>query len=229
MGIEKEKYALIGKNIQHSRSPEMYEKLLGHKVDYTFLDYENERDVERLDVLLRKFGRISITAPYKNHVFKNCNQVSDHAKELEAVNAIKLKDGLVMGTNTDALAFEEIYNEDYLGYYPIILGDGAMSRLAQNFFKIGGINYLVLSRKKRNLDKINQYLKESSEKNIVLINACGRSYKFNYQSSKSLKVWDLNYSMPEQKDYVLAQGHDYTDGQELLIRQAQYALSFWNS
>ena len=229
MKNQKNKYALIGKNIQHSKSPEMYKKLLGHEVDYTFLDYESEKKIPPLNELLEKYCRISVTAPYKNYVFRHCDILSEQAQALEAVNAIKLKNAEVIGTNTDALAFEEIFSSKYLGTYPIILGDGAMSRLAQQYFKKTGVEHIVLSRKRKNLEQIDQYLHELSDRSLLIINACGRSYNFDFKSHKPLKVWDLNYSMPEQQNYVLKSGHEYTDGEDLLIRQAEYALSFWNS
>ena len=101
--------------------------------------------------------------------------------------------------------------------------------MVAQYFKKTGVEHIVLSRKRKNLEQIDQYLHELSDRSLLIINACGRSYNFDFKSPKPLKVWDLNYSMPEQQNYVLKSGHEYTDGEDLLIRQAEYALSFWNS
>ena len=104
------KLALIGRNIAHSRSQQMYEKLLDHPVDYTLLDYENEGEIPTAKKLLNEFDGISITAPYKTHFLKQVKLTSG-ALQIGAINCLHFrpKDGQIYGTNTDLSAFEEIF------------------------------------------------------------------------------------------------------------------------
>lgn len=225
-------FALIGRSIQHSKSPDMYRKLLDEEVDYTLLDYPSEEAIEPLAELAQRYKRVSITAPYKNAVYRGCDSVDEAASSLSAVNAIKLSNGRVLGTNTDILAFKDIFLERYKSVCDraIILGDGAMSRLAVEVFKQNNFPCQVLSRRLGNLERLTQILESlgaGSEK-ALLINACSRSYNFDFSSPKSLKIWDMNYAMPEHESFAKEGFHEYHDGSDLLFRQAQYALSFWN-
>ncbi len=63
------KLALIGKNISHSKSPEIYNKLLNNQVEYTLLDCDTVDAIPSLDELMKKFDGVSITSPYKESLF----------------------------------------------------------------------------------------------------------------------------------------------------------------
>lgn len=221
-------FALIGKDIQHSRSPQVYRELLKEEIDYRLLDYSEPGEIPPLGRLLLKHKRVSVTAPYKNFVFDKCDEVEGLAKNLEAVNAIKLEKEKVVGTNTDALAFQDIFTETFKNRVSeaVILGDGSMSRLAQTVFRKEGVPFNVLSRKLGNLSLLDQALKGSQVP--LVVNTCLRSYTIEFSFPKPLEIWDMNYLMPANKIFSDQNGHNYTDGEELLTRQARYALSFWN-
>ncbi len=126
------KFALIGKNIGHSKSPEVYKRILGREVDYALLDYETEKDIPDLRALISERQRISVTAPYKSFCFRKCAKTSELAKRLEAVNALALENDLVVGENTDALAVRDIFRENYSSVsHVLLLGDGTMSRVVK--------------------------------------------------------------------------------------------------
>lgn len=223
------RYALIGRNISHSKSPIVYKQLLKEDVDYTLLDFKLESDIPKLGELFQTYNRISITAPYKKFIYEQCDEVSKASEKLMAVNAIKNVHGNTIGTNTDFEAFQSLFFEyGFDKSEAIILGDGAMSRVAQLLFSEKSIPFKLLSRRIGNLDKLDQVISEIPE-DLVLINTCSREYRLSFQSSKCLKVWDMNYSHSQNKDFCERGRHSYIDGEDLLFRQAQYALSFWNS
>lgn len=228
MAKELLRFALIGKDITHSKSPDVYRSLLKSDIDYHFLDYASEAEIPPLPDLLNIYPRISITAPYKNYVFKQVDETIGLAGDLQAVNAIKLSDGKVSGTITDEPAFRDIFREQYSAITKaFILGDGAMSRMSQKVLEDQNISFVVASRRLGNLGLLSSLMaKESGE--LLVINACSRQYRINFKSAKSLKIWDLNYGVPENKSFADENAHQYQDGLELLIRQAQYALRFWN-
>ncbi|MCO4754682.1 MAG: hypothetical protein KC478_09365, partial [Bacteriovoracaceae bacterium] len=178
------RYALIGKNIQHSKSPEVYKQILGHEVDYTFLDYSCDSEIPPLKDLLGEYERISITSPYKQYIVENADRASSEATELQAANAIKLEGASVVATNTDAQAFADIYSQTWPGFHPIILGDGAMSRLAQNYFRSNKISFDVLSRKLKNLGEIDEHINKVNG-SALIINSCAREYQMSFNSTKS--------------------------------------------
>ena len=56
--MAKYKLALIGKNIAHSKSPEVYKTLLDNNVEYTLLDFISENEIPKLSELLKTFDGI---------------------------------------------------------------------------------------------------------------------------------------------------------------------------
>ncbi|MEX0798541.1 MAG: hypothetical protein WEB87_03205 [Bacteriovoracaceae bacterium] len=220
---------MIGENIQHSLSPSIYAELLGDKVDYTLLDYEHFADIPPLKELLGPFDGVSVTAPYKKFVFKKVDRSEEAASRLQAVNAVKLENGFIWGANTDAKAFNEIFKEKFFekNMTVLILGDGAMSKVAKTFLETEEIDHKVLSRKLGNLQNLEGYLNQA-KKAPLIINACSREFTLDFASSKQLKIWDFNYDLPKHSSFCHAHNHHYFDGKELLFRQARYALRFWN-
>ena len=101
------KFGLLGKNIQKSRSKEMYEKILGTEVDYCLFDFANENDIPQLSDLLSKLQGLSITAPYKKHFLSDV-KIKGGLESLEAINCIRKSEDGFEATNTDYLACEEI-------------------------------------------------------------------------------------------------------------------------
>ena len=59
--MAKYKLALIGKNISHSKSPEIYNKLLNNQVEYHLLDYPSINEIPEMDFFSKNFdGRLHI-------------------------------------------------------------------------------------------------------------------------------------------------------------------------
>src|SRR5690606_17249797 len=97
-GHKKLHLALIDKNIQHSLSKSIYEKILGKEIEYDLLDIEDEERLPKLESL-RKYDGVSITSPYKRHYLKACN-VDKKIKEIGAINCIKKIGDQFEATNT---------------------------------------------------------------------------------------------------------------------------------
>lgn len=225
------KLGLLGCNISHSKSPEIYNKLLNGNVDYQLFDFPDEESIPSLDNFFQRVEGLSITAPYKRVFLKNVSMDTD-VEKLDAINCIRKTESGYEGTNTDFLALEEIltkYLNDFGSLNVILLGDGAMANVLEVLFEKLKINFKQFSRKKtpdfKNL-KIKASLFESTHKTIV-INACSRNYLFNGEIDSEIDFYDLNYSSLEQENYFNYRPNKYTDGIELLEGQARHALKFW--
>lgn len=214
------KLALIGKSISHSRSEEIYKKLLNNKVEYTYLDISDEASLPSLDELFSKFDGISITSPYKSSYFSHVS-TSSELERLKIINAIRFSNKQYQGVLTDLSAFREIFkslNDKSMNIK--ILGDGSMGRMVAEELKRESIRYQVYSRKLNNLDKI-------SNEAAFLINTCSRDYVFSNQINSQSCFWDFNYSFDPHQE--LRGKCNYIDGLSLLEKQAQHALNFWQS
>lgn len=220
------KFALVGKNIQHSQSPNLYKNLLNNSLlDYSLCDYAEESNIQNLYQLLQVYSYISITAPYKKYFYQNCDVIEIENPNIKSVNAIKLLKNKVVGTNTDYLASKKILNNyitDGIRKFRI-LGDGAMSDVIVSILEEFNQSFDVYSRKKKNLQAF-----ELNDSNTLLINTCSRDYFLELCPSVLISVWDLNYNTSYAENLKQNKLIQYQDGLELLTLQAKYALSFWN-
>lgn len=226
------KFALVGKDISHSRSPEMYRKLISPNVEYDLLDYKSELDIPSAAELLNKYDGINITSPYKKH-FLNQVELTPNALEIGAINCLKKENGKIIGENTDYLAIVDILKQmqrDNGDIEVIILGDGVMANVAKVALKNLGLNFKLLSRKQtkdfNQLNLIEHYKQQSAVP--VVINTCSREFIFNGIIPDRALFWDFNYNFDQHSLSIPGKVHKYVDGLEMLERQAFYAVAFWS-
>lgn len=224
------KFALIGKNIKHSRSPEMYEKITGTTLDYDILDIESEEKLPSIEELKSKYRGVNITSPYKTHYLKDVVFESPFEYK-EAINAICFYPNKIVGTNTDAVAIElEIMGlkKSFPDLFFVILGDGVMSQLTTSILDQKKMKYEVLSRKKNgDISQMNlsEYVKKIDQ--VVVINTCSRDFVFSGVLHSSFIFWDYNYSFIPHQNTLPSQVKYYHDGQRMLELQAIAAAKFW--
>jgi len=90
-------YGLVGEKLSHSFSKLIHEKL----GDYQYSLFSLTEEQFKKMLTERNFDGINITIPYKKMAMSFCDEVSEIAKEIGAVNTIYKKDGKFIGTNTD--------------------------------------------------------------------------------------------------------------------------------
>src|SRR5436190_2460334 len=107
---------LIGAGIQKSRSPALHEgeaAAQGLRLTYELIDLDPlGMGVEALPQLLadakrRGFAGLNITYPCKQAVIALLDELSPDARALHAVNTIVMRDGRLIGHNTDWSGFAE--------------------------------------------------------------------------------------------------------------------------
>jgi riboflavin kinase/FMN adenylyltransferase len=220
------KLALIGRDISHSKSQEIYERLFGRCVNYSLLDYKVERDIPTASELKNSFDGISITAPYKTFFINN---VVLDKKELSAINCLVFNSDNTKGYNTDYYAvFDILKGFKNTGVDEVyVLGDGVMGSLTCDVLTELGMKFSQLSRRLKNLEETSTLL-ESKNQNTLVINTCNRDYCFKAPSLGTFNFWDMNYNLDQHSQLFSKTKFSYTDGMGLLELQAKYALSFWN-
>lgn len=227
------KLALIGKNISHSRSPEMYRKLISTSIDYTLLDFNSPDDIPKARDLMAIYEGINITSPYKKHFLSEV-KLTRNALEIGAINCLKKEGEDIVGENTDYLAILDILQrleKDYGELDIVVLGDGVMSVAVQVALKKMNIKYEVLSRKiTQHFDQLNlaDHFKNSKARSLI-INACARDFIFHGKLPINAIFWDFNYNFEQQEKIVSPKVSVYMDGLEMLERQAVYAVAFWSN
>jgi shikimate dehydrogenase len=227
------KLALLGKNISHSQSPSIYQKLLGQKLtSYELLDVADEGSIPSLDELAQRFEGMNITTPYKRHFAQEVNVTSDIARELGAINALSLRKPFT-GTNTDALAVEFIlkrYLDQHPGLQIILLGGGVMSKMTELILKKLKQTCLTLTRAQYgDLSHYDLAQFYSPPIQTLIINSCSRSFVFQGSLHETYIFWDYNYKYSPHEKLVKPKVGYYEDGTEMLELQAQEAVRFWQS
>lgn len=135
------KYGLIGKTLVHSYSKEIHEALEQYTYDLFSLSPE---DMPAF-VKARDFGGLNVTIPYKQDVIPLCDEISDLAASIGAVNTLywkapaqaggqSLSSRRLVGHNTDYEGF--LYTAarsgiDFDGKTVLILGTGGTSLMAR--------------------------------------------------------------------------------------------------
>ncbi len=219
--------ALIGKNISHSRSPEIYRELLNQEIEYRLFDCEFENQIPTLDFIFEKYQGLSITSPYKKY-FLNKVSVLPGFQELNAINAIRKTGSIFEAINTDYLAIQKILN-DFKPKKVILLGDGSMSSITQKILNKMGTDFKIISRKRNgpfegiNLSK--EFYSETNE--VLIINSCSRDFVFNGYLPENSIFWDFNYDFFPHLSFFSTKKVKYIDGLGLLKLQAKFALEFF--
>lgn len=108
------KYGLLGRKLSHSQSKTIHEyffKINNINATYDLIEIEEEEILDKLNLIRNGiYNGFNVTIPYKETVMKYLDQLTSAAKEIGAVNTIYLKDGLLVGDNTDYLGFIEELN-----------------------------------------------------------------------------------------------------------------------
>ena len=139
-----EKYGLIGKTLVHSYSKEIHEALGRYQYQLFSLSEDEMPDF----INARDFRGLNVTIPYKKDVIPLCDEVTDLARGIGAVNtlfwknasgtgsseSISQKDKILVGHNTDYEGFLYAASRagiDFEGKGVLILGTGGTSLMAR--------------------------------------------------------------------------------------------------
>lgn len=141
---------LLGRKLGHSYSP-LIHKELG---SYEYRLFEKEPD--ELEHFLRNgdFSGLNVTVPYKKTVIPYCDELSEQAKKIGAVNTlIRLADGRLIGHNTDCYGFHYMLEKAAIklkNKKVLVLGSGGASATVVSVLHDNGAIPIVISRSGEN-------------------------------------------------------------------------------
>lgn len=132
-----QKAFIIGHPIAHSKSPIIHQYWLGEngiEGGYEPLDID-PKDLPAFFKQLKLGTYIggNVTIPHKQDAIALCDEVTNEAQEIGAVNTIFVKNGRLFGSNTDILGFlanldAKAPDWDKQGHSAIVLGAGGAAR-----------------------------------------------------------------------------------------------------
>ncbi len=167
------KFGLIGRNISYSFSASYFKNKFKEEEirDATYDNFDLKSITEFHSRLKNNPGikGLNVTIPYKEEVIPYLDSINKTAKQIGAVNTIKVtKKGKLKGYNTDYYGFKKSIKPFLKKHHrkALILGTGGASKAIAFVFKQLKIDYSYVSRfrsihnftyKDLNEDIINQY------------------------------------------------------------------------
>lgn len=166
-GFSDKKFGLLGEHLPHSYSPLIHSLLADYHYELCEVERENLGNWVRNNDL----AGYNVTIPYKQEIMKYCDELSETAKKIGAVNTVlKRADGTLFGDNTDYFGFYYMLsklNLDLKDKKAVVLGSGGASRTVQTVLKEQGAEVVIISRKgEDNYDNIHRH-KDA----VLLVNA----------------------------------------------------------
>ncbi len=236
---------LIGKSLKHSFSKkyfsEKFDRLDLHGHRYTNFELSS---IEDFPALLREnpwLTGLNVTNPYKAAIIPYLDSLSAEAKQVEAVNTIKVVGGKLLGFNTDIFGFTESI-KPWLKLScnkALILGTGGASNAIAFSLTQLGINNTKVSRspgsEQLNYDEASSKLKDYD----LLVNTTPLGTFPNVKEVPPLNmrllnrnhlIYDLVYN-PRKTAFLAeaeSKGAIIKNGYEMLVLQAEKSWEIWN-
>ena len=242
------RFGLIGFPLSHSFSKkyfqEKFQKLQLTDCSYSTFPLEN---ISQFPALLEKEKNLlglSVTIPHKEIVIPFLDELDETAKEIGAVNCIKITNGKLKGYNTDAFGFRQSLRPflDVNHTKALVFGTGGASKAVGYVLKKLHIDVWFVTRTKQenssNSLTYNELNKEiiSACKLLVNTTPVGMYPDTDYLSlpysaiTPQHLVYDLIYNPTETLFLKKAkeQGASISNGYNMLCFQADEAWRIWN-
>ena len=241
-------FGLIGYPLSHSFSKkyfeEKFQKLQVTNYRYDTFPLENINQFPALLEREKELLGLSVTIPHKETVIPFLDELDETAKEIGAVNCIKITKGKLKGYNTDAFGFKQSLRPflDVNHTKALVFGTGGASKAVAYVLKNLNIDVWFVTRTK-NENTPNSFTYEKLNEGIIsacklLVNTTpvGMYPNTDYLplpysaiTSQHL-VYDLIYNPAETLFLMKAkeQGALISNGYNMLCFQADEAWKIWN-
>ena len=223
------KTAVIGDPIDHSLSPKIHNHWIESEsigvAAYQKINIKKENFIKDVDRLIEEgYYGLNVTVPLKEDAYKYCDNTSNVARALKAVNTLTVNKDGVYGDNTDPIGFEKsIANRGLNNNLCLVLGAGGSARAVvyalthmqceTTLREFVGSSQLVV-----NTTSLGQ--QEGEENNLI-----------DFESlNSSAHVYDLIYN-PSKTTFLRhaeKNGCTVQNGLEMLIHQAAQSFKLWH-
>lgn len=240
---------LIGRTLGHSFSAKYFaEKFeregLSEEFSYRLFELPDIGDVEGLIAENSNLIGFNVTIPYKEQIIPYLDDLSDEAREIGAVNCVKiLSDGRRVGYNTDVdgirLTLDRLLDGEKIES-ALVLGSGGASKAVKFVLGERGIECFVVSRNSASGDiTYDELSQEVMANNRLIINASPVGTFPNVDDAPALpyhlltnehRLFDLVYN-PELTLFMkrgAKRGARVVSGIDMLYAQAESAWRIWN-
>ena len=171
-------FAVLGDPIAHSLSPAMHNAALTEReLEAVYLPLRIQAgQLRRLKEgpAARQLLGFNVTAPLKEPVAALCDGRTDQARELGAVNTVKVEDGRWLGHNTDSggllAVLSQVWPGDVRPEKVIVLGAGGSGRAAIDAVLRWGVPRLeVRNRSAAGQDRARAWLADRQSETVITV------------------------------------------------------------
>lgn len=243
-------YGLIGYPLTHSFSKRYFtEKFETAKIDAVYSNYEIDSITKFPEVIASnpELVGLNVTIPYKEQVIPYLDDLNDSAREIGAVNTVKIirgENGIKLkGFNTDTHGFENSLKPLLKPHHTkaLILGTGGASKALKYVLKKLGIDFISASIEelKENEIRYEDIDEKVISERLLIINATPLgtypktegcpNIPYQFLTNNHL-LFDLVYN-PEVTRFMslgLEKGSTVKNGYEMLLLQAERSYAIWN-
>jgi shikimate dehydrogenase len=244
------KYGLIGYPLTHSFSKRYFtEKFETEKIDSTYENFEID-NISKFPEIIKnnpELAGLNVTIPYKEQVIPFLDELNDSAKEIGAVNTVKIiktaNGTFLKGFNTDTFGFETSLKPLLKDHHKqaLILGTGGASKALKYVLRKLGIEFISASIEelKENEIRYEAIDEKMMRERLLIINATPLgtypkvetfpNIPYEFITEKHL-LFDLVYN-PEVTQFMakgLQKGATVKNGYEMLLNQAIKSYEIWN-
>ena len=238
-------YGVIGFPLTHSFSPDYFKNKFQREnieANYAAFPIEILNQLREL-VSEKNLDGFNVTIPYKEKIISLLDLLSYEAKEIGAVNCVKIENGKLVGYNTDAYGFEIALKEVMKSKHEnaLVLGIGGAARAVKYVLKNLGINYKSVVRDKSKGDLLwNEVTEKIILEHTLLINCTPLGMLPNEKSFPPIPysaitdkhlLFDLVYNPAETLFLKKGKenGASISNGLRMLELQAEKSWEIWNS
>ena len=252
-------FGLLGKSLGHSFSKDYFTKKfseLNLNYSYQNIELDNIADIIPFVKENKNLKGFNVTVPYKEEIIPYLDEIDSVAKEVGAVNTVKVyEDGKLKGFNTDVIGFEELLKKTPSHQdtkspsinEALILGSGGASKAVQYVLRKENIPYKIVSRafkpEVRNVELEVSYVEINStgfKPYSIIINTTpvgmfpnvNECLELPYSTIESRHIFiDLIYN-PEETLFLKnarLKGASIFNGMTMLYEQAEASWRIWNN
>lgn len=249
------RFGLIGRSLKHSFSQQYFTDFFqkeGLPHSYSNYELENLNGLRNL-IAAEQLTGFNVTIPFKEDVIPLLDEIDEAAKDIGAVNVIKVDDGKLIGFNTDHIGFGESLalrlrsasavdtersRSVEMPLNAVILGSGGASKAIKYALDQLGIEHQSVSRKgSLNYESLNS---EMIGQNRLIINCTPLGTFPNVDAKPAIPydgitadhiLYDLVYN-PAKTAFLkegIRRGAFTMNGSEMLRTQAEESWKIWVS
>lgn len=243
-------YGLVGKKLGHSFSKDYFTKKFSDlNLDYSYqnIEIDNISDIIPFVKKNKDLKGFNVTVPYKEEIIPFLDEIDVTAKEVGAVNTVKIDNGMLKGFNTDVIGFKRLLEKTAklqgckaTGKAALIFGSGGASKAVQYVLNQENIPYKIVSRACKSgmsYEKVNSI---GFDPFSIIINATpvgmypnvNECLELPYSTIESHNVFiDLIYN-PEETLFLKnarLKGAATFNGLTMLYEQAEAAWNIWDN